>query len=119
MNRRILVAGLFSLLAFASVPALAKKGRRGRHRKRGDDDGGEYHDDHERARDARKTGKIQKLSAIIAEVKKVRPGEIVDVSLETEKNMPVYDLVILSQSGNLYKVRVDAVNGIILYIREK
>ena len=105
----ILFLGLFSL----APQATAK--RRGRNRRRGRRD----HHDHRDAWEAKRAGKILALSSILARVRKIRPGEVIAVDLKEQRYRLIYDLVILSRSGALFNVRVNALSGVIIRVKEQ
>jgi uncharacterized membrane protein YkoI len=117
LDRRTLVGSiLFAGLFFQISQATAKRrGRNRRRRRRGNRD---YHDN-TNAWEARRAGKILALSRIIAKVQKIRPGEVIAVDLKEQRYQLIYDLVILSRSGALFNIRVNALSGVIIRVEEQ
>lgn len=104
--RRISVFILACLLSAVSVPA------------RSDDDGDrhgyERDDDHERARRARERGEILPLTDILKHANSEYPGQLIEAELDFEHDKMIYELVIISDEGRVYKLYYDARNGELL-----
>ena len=81
---------------------------------RGDDD-----DDHELARRAVEQGLVAPLAEIAAEVSKDIPGEIIEVELDREDGIYVYEFKILTEQGRLMEVEVDANTAEILDMEDE
>ena len=73
-----------------------------------DDEGGRKRRDHEIARKALLSGEIRPLEAVIAEVRRTVPGEIVGVELESYHGRWTYKLKVITPSGTMQRVVVDA-----------
>lgn len=76
-------------------------------------------DDQDSARDATKAGKIKPLPEILAVVKKKVPGRVVDVQLSKKKIPWIYRVKVLTRSGKVVKVFVNAETAKIVRIKGK
>ncbi len=63
-------------------------------------------------------GRIRPLEEIIAGVMAKVPGEMVEVELEIEDGIYVYDVKILGANGRVVEVEADAKSGSILKIED-
>ena len=100
--RRALLLSAFAALALPT-DALARQGRgRGR--------GG----DHDEAREAVERGEALPLSEILAIVRRVEPGEVIEVELERDHGRLEYEIEVLTPRGRVRKVTLDARTGAIL-----
>lgn len=70
--------------------------------------------DHDRARDAVRSGQTLPLSEILARIRLQLRGEIVHVKFEREDGRYVYEFRVVSPDGRLRSVHVDAANANIL-----
>lgn len=75
--------------------------------------------DHDRARRALEAGEILPLSKILASAAAVRPGRVIDISLEHDDGQWVYELELLSPQGRLYEIQIDAETGAVLEIEHE
>lgn len=107
--RRFMILMLACLLSAAVVPACA------------DDDerryGYERDDDHDRARRAVERGEILPLTDILKQTAKDYPGQLIEAELEDEDGEMIYELVIISEDGRVYKLYYDARNGVLLKVK--
>lgn len=71
-------------------------------------------DDHDRARRARERGEILPLTDILRRAGKEYPGQLIEAELEGEHGRLVYELVIISEEGRVYKLYYDARSGELL-----
>ncbi|ODA67145.1 Peptidase propeptide and YPEB domain protein [Methyloligella halotolerans] len=83
-------------------------------RVRGDDD-----DDHEFARRAVEQGLVAPLAEIAAKVSEQIDGEIIEVELDKEDGVYVYEFKILTKHGRLKEVEVDANTAEILDMEDE
>lgn len=92
------------MLALAVMPGLA--------------DGDEYdHDEgHDRALRALQERRILPLGTILDRVGATIPGEVLEVELEREGRLWLYELTVLASGGRLLEVAVDAATGAIVEI---
>jgi hypothetical protein len=131
MNRRkILLLVLYGLLATAMCdPLSADKGRGGgdggsggggnsgsgggdggNSGSGGGDDDGESDDDdgQERARDARSNNGATPLREILAVVRRDYPGDVIDVKFQSRNGKMVYRVKVLTGTGKMIRIRIDA-----------
>jgi uncharacterized membrane protein YkoI len=81
-------------------------------------DGGRAHgDDHDRARAALKAGEVLPLADILARVAVSHPGQVLEVELERDHGVWMYELKLLQTDGLLVKLKVDARDGAV--VRQK
>lgn len=73
--------------------------------------------DHDRARDALEAGKILPLPTIITQLEQTYPGQIVEVELEYDDDMWIYEIKLLRTEGTLVKIEIDASDGTLLSIK--
>ena len=90
---------LILVLLAAAVPACA-------------DDG-----DHERAREALRSGRALPLEAILARVQADFPGDILDVEFEDDDGRIVYEIKTITAEGRVLKLEYDAATGDLLRVR--
>lgn len=93
MKRLALVLTLLMLL-----PTLAAGGR----------------DDHERARRLLERGEILPLTAILEQARQAQPGRVLEVELDRDDGVWVYELEVLDERGRLWELRFDARDGRLL-----
>jgi uncharacterized membrane protein YkoI len=103
MNRSSLVAVL--LTAFLLV-AWAAPGRA---------DGG----DHERARRALEAGEVLPLRTVLDRVESEHPGQVMEVELEREDGVWIYEIKLLRADGALVKLEIDARDGSLRRVKER
>ncbi|MFE3838513.1 PepSY domain-containing protein [Pseudogemmobacter sonorensis] len=70
------------------------------------------------ARAAMLRGEILPLDQILAIVRSTFPGEIIEVELELEDGVLVYEFDILGPDGRLFEVEVAAATGTVLKVEE-
>ena len=75
-------------------------------------------DDHIDARQLREAGQILPLEAILKHARKLYPGKVLEVKLERENNRIVYEVEILTTSGIVKEIYIDAESGKILFTEE-
>lgn len=73
--------------------------------------------DHDRARAGLRAGEVLPLHVVLERVAKDHPGNVLEVELEREKGLWIYELKIL-QGGGLLKLKVDARTAAIIRQRE-
>lgn len=72
--------------------------------------------DHERAEAAVARGAILPLADVLQSLARQHPGEVIEVELDEEDGVLVYDLDMVTPDGRLIEVEVDAVTGIVLEV---
>lgn len=65
-------------------------------------------EDHERARDAVRSGQIVRLSEILEKVEQDFIGRMLEVELEEDDGRWVYEIKLLTEDGRIVKLRYDA-----------
>lgn len=76
-------------------------------------------DDHDRARRAVEEGRALPLRDILARAQADRLGQVLEVELEDERGVLVYEVKILSADGRVMKLYYDAQTGALLKSRER
>ncbi len=74
--------------------------------------------DHVAAREALKRGQIVPLSKVLAVVGAKVPGDVIDVELELKKEGWRYEVKVLTASGQVREVKLDARNAAVLKIED-
>jgi uncharacterized membrane protein YkoI len=75
-------------------------------------------DDHDRAREALQQGRVRPLAEILAEVGPDLGGHVVGVEFDDEDGTYVYEFRVVTDTGRLKKVYVDATSGRILDLED-
>ena len=70
--------------------------------------------DHERALQAVQSGQVLPLAKVLALVEREHPGQVLEVELESEGQVWLYEIKLLQPNGRLTKLKVDARTGEIL-----
>jgi uncharacterized membrane protein YkoI len=71
-------------------------------------------DDHERARHAREAGEILPLARVLVTVERDFTGTPIEVELEREDGRWVYEVELLTPSGDVLELEYDAATGAFL-----
>lgn len=71
-------------------------------------------DDHDRAREAVREGRVLPLETIVAKAGADFPGEILDVELDEEHGRIVYEIKTITADGRILKLEYDAASGELL-----
>lgn len=74
-------------------------------------------DDHDRARQAVESGQVLPLKAILARVEREHPGEVLEVELEQDDGVWLYEIKLLQAGGVLNKLKLDARTGAVVKSR--
>ena len=98
LSRRILILAAAASLALSGA-ALARDRRDG---------------DHDEARAAVARGEAMPLSEILPIALRAEPGDVLEVDLEEDHGRLEYEIEILTRSGRVRKVTLDARTGAIL-----
>jgi uncharacterized membrane protein YkoI len=77
----------------------------------------DHRDDQDDAREALRRGRVMPLTAILEIAFKRERGTVLDVDLETEDRILVYEIELLSESGRKVEMRINARSGEILKVR--
>jgi uncharacterized membrane protein YkoI len=99
------LAGMFctALLFVASVVA------------GGDDKDGREHD---AIRGALQRGEVLPLAKILAIAQEKVPGDVIEVELESKRDALVYEIKVLTRSGRVREVEIDARTGTVLAVED-
>ncbi len=103
-NKTLVALGLLFLVSFFLVAATGIVFSKG---------------DHERAKILKEMGDIRPLDEILARVKQDYPGTIIEVELEEEEGLIIYELEILDERGVVLELKYDAKSGAFLTAEEE
>jgi len=73
-------------------------------------------DDVDRVRELRSTASIMPLSHILQSVEKSYPGTLLEVELEEEGKLVVYEMQLLGEDKVVHHLKIDARNGKIISV---
>jgi len=74
--------------------------------------------DYEFARDAVERGEILSLAEVLARLQDSHPGRVVEVELEQDDDMLIYEVELVTRDGRLIEVEIDAATGRIVSLDE-
>ena len=66
-------------------------------------------------RDLETNGKVMKLSRVIEKINKVYPGRIIEVELQKENGILVYEIQIIDHQGVIWEISLNAKTGELLH----
>ena len=75
-------------------------------------------DDHVAAREALRRGEILPLNDILEIVRRRVPGDVIEVDLDRDDNAWEYEIKVLTSTGRVREVKLNARNGAILEIED-
>jgi len=75
--------------------------------------------DHELARQALQQGKVLPLRTVLDQVEREYKGQVIKVEFEHDDGRFIYELRVLQADGRVLKVKINAVNGKVLSVRQK
>jgi len=73
--------------------------------------------DHERARRALEAGEVMPLRTVLEHVERDYPGEVLEVELDREDDVWVYEIKLIRKGGDVLKLELDARDGSLRRIR--
>ena len=76
-------------------------------------------DGHDRARRALEAGEILPLSEILAAAEAARPGRVIEVELERDDGLWVYELELVTAEGRIYEIEIDAATATVLELERE
>lgn len=76
-------------------------------------------DDHERARHALVAGEVLPLRTVLDRIEPDYPGQVMEVELEREDGVWIYEIKLLRAGGALVKLEVDARDGSVLRVKQR
>lgn len=71
-------------------------------------------DDHERARRAVEAGQILPLRDVLGRLERSYPGRVLEVELERDDGLWIYEVKVLQADGRLFKLKLDAKTAAVL-----
>ena len=74
--------------------------------------------DHAAVREALQRGEVLPLLKILAIASKEVPGDVIEVELEDEGEALVYEINILTSTGRVREIRIDARTGAVMSIED-
>jgi uncharacterized membrane protein YkoI len=74
--------------------------------------------EHDAIRGALQRGEVLPLSKILAIAAQRVPGDIIEVELEDEERVLVYEIKILTDGGRVREIKIDARTGAVIEIEE-
>ena len=105
-NSRWPTATLLLLLATLGVYSVARSG----------DD--KPPDQHDAVREAVKRGEVLPLPQVLDIAGERLPGEVLEVELEHERGKLIYEIKVLTESGEIRKIKIDARSGAVQSIKD-
>jgi uncharacterized membrane protein YkoI len=82
------------------------------------DDGDGDAREHDAIRGALQRGEVLPLARILAIAQEKVPGDVIEVELESKRDALVYEIKVLTQSGRVREIEIDARNGTVLKIED-
>ena len=82
------------------------------------DDGDGDAREHDAIRGALQRGEVLPLAKILAIAQEKVPGDVIEVELESKRDALVYEIKVLTQSGRVREVKIDARTGTVLKIED-
>lgn len=76
-------------------------------------------EDHERALQAVQAGHVLPLPAALERLAREQPGQVLEVELEQDGGVWIYEIKLLKADGRLLKVKLDARTGSLLRSRPR
>jgi uncharacterized membrane protein YkoI len=80
-----------------------------------DDDKGREHDE---IRGALQRGEVLPLAKLLAIAQEKVPGDVIEVELESKRGALVYEIKVLTGSGRVREIEIDARTGAVLKIED-
>jgi uncharacterized membrane protein YkoI len=75
--------------------------------------------DHEEALRLKESGEILPLESILENVRQYHSGKVLEVELEKEQGIVIYEIKILDDDGILWEVTVNAITGQVMAEEEE
>ncbi|HYJ39649.1 MAG TPA: PepSY domain-containing protein [Steroidobacteraceae bacterium] len=74
--------------------------------------------EHEEMRAALQRGEVLPLARILAIAQEKVPGDVIEVELESKNGALVYEIKVLTESGRVREIKIDARKGTVLEIED-
>ena len=84
----------------------------------GGDDRDHHAREHDAIRAALQRGEVLPLARILAIAQEKVPGDVIEVELESKRAALVYEIKVLTQSGRVREVKIDARTGSVLSVED-
>jgi uncharacterized membrane protein YkoI len=81
-------------------------------------DGKSKEHEHDAVREALRRGEILPLTKVLAIAAEHVPGDVIEVELEDERQAMIYEIKILTSTGRVREIKIDARNGSVLKIED-
>lgn len=75
--------------------------------------------DHEMARRALREGKVLPLKTVLDLLERDYPGQVLEVELERDDGVFIYEIKLLRPDGQLLKLKLDAATGRVVGVKQK
>ena len=106
-NKTILIAASAAIFVQGVTLSYADDESRARHAR-----------EHEEMRAALQRGEALPLARILAIAQEKVPGDVIEVELENKRGALVYEIKVLTESGRVREIKIDARQGTILKIED-
>lgn len=83
-----------------------------------DDDDARHAREHDAIRAALQRGEVLPLARILAIAQQKVPGDVIEVELESKRAALVYEIKVLTESGRVREVKIDARSGTVLSVED-
>ena len=83
-----------------------------------DDDKSRHAREHEEIRAALERGEVLPLVRILAIAQEKVPGDVIEVELEKEQGILIYEIKVLTVGGRVREIKIDARQGTVLEIED-
>jgi uncharacterized membrane protein YkoI len=78
----------------------------------------EKRSEHDIVREALKRGEVQPLTTILAIASQTVPGDVIEVELEEDDDVLVYEIKVLTAQGRVREVKIEASTGKVLEVED-
>jgi len=75
--------------------------------------------DHDEARRLFENGDILPLETLLSKLRETHRGRVLEVELETEQGINIYEIELLTADGQVLEVKADASSGKILSVEKE
>jgi uncharacterized membrane protein YkoI len=83
-----------------------------------EDDKSRHSREHEEIRAALQRGEVLPLARILAIAQEKVPGDVIEVELENEHGALIYEIKVLTETGRVREIKIDAREGKVLKIED-
>ena len=84
----------------------------------GDDDRSRHEREQDAIREALQRGEVLPLAKILAIAQQHVPGDVIEVELENERSSLIYEIKVLTKSGRVREIEIDARTGAVVNIED-